>query len=161
MTDNCSDFPFVCKRFGYDLSLLQETDWKVLKLVLDKLPWMLQYKVLLLTSPCNLDQLCSTLCCMVAWLYAHKYRSIHWILCCEWIQSLLISSACVGDRSSHLRAIEKDSRGVFSHRCSAGSDSRSYSNYLLPQLLGAVKTGTKTSLQKSNTFCAISHRILW
>ncbi|KAG7486401.1 tuberin isoform X1 [Solea senegalensis] len=46
-------------------SLKMETDWKVLKLVLDKLPWMLQYKVLLLTSPCNLDQLCSTLCCMV------------------------------------------------------------------------------------------------
>ncbi|CAI5679489.1 tuberin isoform X3 [Oreochromis niloticus] len=45
--------------------LKMETDWKVLKLVLDKLPWMLQYKVLLLTSPCNLDQLCSTLCCMV------------------------------------------------------------------------------------------------
>ncbi|KAF3844057.1 hypothetical protein F7725_016105 [Dissostichus mawsoni] len=42
-----------------------ETDWKVLKLVLDKLPWTLQYKVLLLTSPCSLDQLCSTLCCMV------------------------------------------------------------------------------------------------
>uniref|UniRef100_A0A3Q0RWB6 Tuberin n=1 Tax=Amphilophus citrinellus TaxID=61819 RepID=A0A3Q0RWB6_AMPCI len=42
--------------------LKMETDWKVLKLVLDKLPWTLQYKVLLLTSPCNLDQLCSTLC---------------------------------------------------------------------------------------------------
>ncbi|XP_035027265.1 tuberin isoform X1 [Hippoglossus stenolepis] len=45
--------------------LKMETDWKVLKLVLDKLPWMLQYKVLLLTSLCSLDQLCSTLCCMV------------------------------------------------------------------------------------------------
>ncbi|XP_056892613.1 tuberin isoform X2 [Takifugu flavidus] len=45
--------------------LKMETDWKVLKLVLDKLPWMLQYKVLLLTSPCSLDHLCSTLCCMV------------------------------------------------------------------------------------------------
>uniref|UniRef100_A0A7N6A2Y8 Tuberin n=1 Tax=Anabas testudineus TaxID=64144 RepID=A0A7N6A2Y8_ANATE len=42
--------------------LKMETDWKVLKLVLDKLPWTLQYKVLLLTSPCSLDQLCSTLC---------------------------------------------------------------------------------------------------
>uniref|UniRef100_A0A8C3G1I6 Tuberin n=1 Tax=Cyclopterus lumpus TaxID=8103 RepID=A0A8C3G1I6_CYCLU len=42
--------------------LKMETDWKVLKLVLDKLPWALQYKVLLLTSPCSLDQLCSTLC---------------------------------------------------------------------------------------------------
>ncbi|XP_047434668.1 tuberin isoform X3 [Mugil cephalus] len=45
--------------------LKMETDWKVLKLVLDKLPWTLQYKVLLLTSQCSLDQLCSTLCCMV------------------------------------------------------------------------------------------------
>ncbi|XP_068448418.1 tuberin isoform X1 [Clinocottus analis] len=45
--------------------LKMETDWKVLKLVLDKLPWTLQYKVLLLTSPCSLDQLCSTLCFMV------------------------------------------------------------------------------------------------
>ncbi|XP_029991003.1 tuberin isoform X2 [Sphaeramia orbicularis] len=45
--------------------LKMETDWKVLKLVLDKLPWTLQYKVLLLTSPCSLDQLCSMLCCMV------------------------------------------------------------------------------------------------
>ncbi|KAF7659568.1 hypothetical protein LDENG_00296600 [Lucifuga dentata] len=45
--------------------LKMETDWKVLKLVLDKLPWTLQYKVLLLTSPCSLDHLCSTLCCMV------------------------------------------------------------------------------------------------
>ncbi|KAM3624112.1 uncharacterized protein V6R79_019116 [Siganus canaliculatus] len=45
--------------------LKMETDWKVLKLVLDKLPRTLQYKVLLLTSPCSLDQLCSTLCCMV------------------------------------------------------------------------------------------------
>uniref|UniRef100_A0A672YN92 Tuberin n=1 Tax=Sphaeramia orbicularis TaxID=375764 RepID=A0A672YN92_9TELE len=42
--------------------LKMETDWKVLKLVLDKLPWTLQYKVLLLTSPCSLDQLCSMLC---------------------------------------------------------------------------------------------------
>ncbi|XP_061536613.1 tuberin isoform X1 [Phycodurus eques] len=45
--------------------LKMETDWKVLKLVLEKLPWTLQYKVLLLTSPCSLDQLCSSLCCMV------------------------------------------------------------------------------------------------
>uniref|UniRef100_A0A3Q3LGQ6 TSC complex subunit 2 n=1 Tax=Labrus bergylta TaxID=56723 RepID=A0A3Q3LGQ6_9LABR len=42
--------------------LKMETDWKVLKLVLEKLPWTLQYKVLLLTSPCSLDQLCSALC---------------------------------------------------------------------------------------------------
>ncbi|XP_061686643.1 tuberin isoform X1 [Syngnathoides biaculeatus] len=45
--------------------LKMETDWKVLKLVLEKLPWTLQYKVLLLTSPCSIDQLCSSLCCMV------------------------------------------------------------------------------------------------
>lgn len=45
--------------------LKMETDWKVLKLVLDKLPWTLQYKVLLLTSLCSLDQLCSHLCSMV------------------------------------------------------------------------------------------------
>uniref|UniRef100_A0A3Q2YS86 Tuberin n=1 Tax=Hippocampus comes TaxID=109280 RepID=A0A3Q2YS86_HIPCM len=42
--------------------LKMETDWKVVKLVLEKLPWTLQYKVLLLTSPCSLDHLCSTLC---------------------------------------------------------------------------------------------------
>ncbi|KAM3864924.1 tuberin isoform 4-T4 [Diretmus argenteus] len=45
--------------------LKMETDWKVLKLVLEKLQSTLQYKVLLLTSPCSLDQLCSTLCSMV------------------------------------------------------------------------------------------------
>ncbi|KAK0152082.1 Tuberin [Merluccius polli] len=46
-------------------ALKMETDWKVLKLVLDKLPRTLQYKVLLRTSPCSLDQLCSVLCSMV------------------------------------------------------------------------------------------------
>ncbi|XP_015251846.1 PREDICTED: tuberin isoform X1 [Cyprinodon variegatus] len=45
--------------------LKMETDWKVLKVVLEKLPWMLQFKVLLLTSACSLDHLCSTLCAMV------------------------------------------------------------------------------------------------
>uniref|UniRef100_A0A671TKH2 Tuberin n=1 Tax=Sparus aurata TaxID=8175 RepID=A0A671TKH2_SPAAU len=54
--------------------LKMETDWKVLKLVLDKLPWMLQYKVLLLTSPCSLDQLCSTLCCMVVQTKSHRLK---------------------------------------------------------------------------------------
>uniref|UniRef100_A0A7N9AVT4 Tuberin n=1 Tax=Mastacembelus armatus TaxID=205130 RepID=A0A7N9AVT4_9TELE len=56
--------------------LKMETDWKVVKLVLDKLPWTLQYKVLLLTSPCSLDQLCSTLCCMVLEisLYTCEFR---------------------------------------------------------------------------------------
>uniref|UniRef100_A0AAY4E9W0 Tuberin n=1 Tax=Denticeps clupeoides TaxID=299321 RepID=A0AAY4E9W0_9TELE len=52
--------------FGVLLQCLKmETDWKVLKLVLDKMQWMLQYKVLLLTSHCSIDQLCSTLCSMV------------------------------------------------------------------------------------------------
>ncbi|XP_056443146.1 tuberin isoform X2 [Gadus chalcogrammus] len=46
-------------------ALKMETDWKVLKLILDQLPRTLQYKVLLLTSPCSLDQLCSQLCSMV------------------------------------------------------------------------------------------------
>lgn len=45
--------------------LKMETDWKVLKLVLEKMSWTLQYKVLLLSSPCSIDQLCSTLCSMV------------------------------------------------------------------------------------------------
>uniref|UniRef100_A0A803TU55 TSC complex subunit 2 n=1 Tax=Anolis carolinensis TaxID=28377 RepID=A0A803TU55_ANOCA len=52
--------------FGVLLQCLkQETDWKVLKLVLNKLPWSLQYKVLFLTSPCNIDQLSSALCNML------------------------------------------------------------------------------------------------
>ncbi|XP_075755960.1 tuberin isoform X2 [Pelodiscus sinensis] len=45
--------------------LKQETEWKVLKLVLNKLPESLRYKVLFLTSPCNLDQLSSALCSML------------------------------------------------------------------------------------------------
>uniref|UniRef100_A0A8C8S9H7 Tuberin n=1 Tax=Pelusios castaneus TaxID=367368 RepID=A0A8C8S9H7_9SAUR len=45
--------------------LKQETDWKVLKLVLNKLPESLRYKVLFLTSPCKLDQLSSALCSML------------------------------------------------------------------------------------------------
>lgn len=49
----------------YSDYFFKEVDWKVLKLVLDKLPWTLQYKVLLLTSPCSLDLLCSNLCYMV------------------------------------------------------------------------------------------------
>uniref|UniRef100_A0A670JUA8 Tuberin n=1 Tax=Podarcis muralis TaxID=64176 RepID=A0A670JUA8_PODMU len=52
--------------FGVLLQCLkQETDWKVLKLVLNKLPESLQYKVLYLTSPCNIDQLSSALCSML------------------------------------------------------------------------------------------------
>ena len=46
-------------------SSLQETDWKVLKLVLSKLPESLRYKVLIFTSPCSVDQLSSALCSMV------------------------------------------------------------------------------------------------
>ncbi|XP_062999155.1 tuberin isoform X2 [Elgaria multicarinata webbii] len=52
--------------FGVFLQCLkQETDWKVLRLVLNKLPKSLQYKVLYLTSPCNIDQLSSALCNML------------------------------------------------------------------------------------------------
>ncbi|XP_059126185.1 tuberin isoform X4 [Peromyscus eremicus] len=46
--------------------LKQETDWKVLKLVLSKLPESLRYKVLIFTSPCNVDQLSSALCSMLS-----------------------------------------------------------------------------------------------
>ncbi|XP_076998273.1 tuberin isoform X5 [Tamandua tetradactyla] len=46
--------------------LKQETDWKVLKLVLSKLPEALRYKVLFFTSPCSLDQLASALCAMLS-----------------------------------------------------------------------------------------------
>ncbi|XP_025031270.1 tuberin isoform X2 [Python bivittatus] len=52
--------------FGVLLQCLkQETDWKVLKQVLNKLPKSLQYKVLYLTSPCSIDQLSSALCSML------------------------------------------------------------------------------------------------
>ncbi|KAJ6653731.1 hypothetical protein lerEdw1_008757 [Lerista edwardsae] len=52
--------------FGVLLQCLkQEMDWKVLKLVLNKLPESLQYKVLYLTSPCSVDQLSSALCSML------------------------------------------------------------------------------------------------
>ncbi|XP_026080816.1 tuberin-like isoform X3 [Carassius auratus] len=46
--------------------LKMETDWKVLKLVLDKMSITIQYKVLILTSPCKIDHLCSTLCSTVS-----------------------------------------------------------------------------------------------
>ncbi|XP_036052974.1 tuberin isoform X4 [Onychomys torridus] len=46
--------------------LKQETDWKVLKLVLSKLPESLRYKVLIFTSPCNVDQLSAALCSMLS-----------------------------------------------------------------------------------------------
>lgn len=46
-------------------TLLQEADWKVLKLVLTRLPESLRYKVLIFTSPCSVDQLSSALCSMV------------------------------------------------------------------------------------------------
>ncbi|XP_060116946.1 tuberin [Heteronotia binoei] len=52
--------------FGVILQCLkQETDWKVLKLVLNKLPESLQCKVLYLTSPCSVDLLSSALCSML------------------------------------------------------------------------------------------------
>lgn len=88
--------------------LLQETDWKVLKLVLDKLPWMLQYKVLLLTSPCSLDQLCSTLCCMVFQMSTPASPGFAW--------NTKLTCFCVaGDGPADLRALEEDARGFFSH----------------------------------------------
>uniref|UniRef100_A0A2K5K271 Rap-GAP domain-containing protein n=1 Tax=Colobus angolensis palliatus TaxID=336983 RepID=A0A2K5K271_COLAP len=46
--------------------LKQESDWKVLKLVLGRLPESLRYKVLIFTSPCSVDQLCSALCSMLS-----------------------------------------------------------------------------------------------
>uniref|UniRef100_A0A452SGI9 TSC complex subunit 2 n=1 Tax=Ursus americanus TaxID=9643 RepID=A0A452SGI9_URSAM len=46
--------------------LKQEADWKVLKLVLSKLPESLRYKVLIFTSPCSVDQLSSALCSMLS-----------------------------------------------------------------------------------------------
>nr|XP_055195738.1 tuberin isoform X5 [Nyctereutes procyonoides] len=46
--------------------LKQEVDWKVLKLVLSKLPESLRYKVLIFTSPCSVDQLSSALCSMLS-----------------------------------------------------------------------------------------------
>lgn len=47
-------------------TLLQEADWKVLKLVLTRLPESLRYKVLIFTSPCSVDQLSSALCSMLS-----------------------------------------------------------------------------------------------
>ncbi|XP_032316060.1 tuberin isoform X3 [Camelus ferus] len=46
--------------------LKQEADWKVLKLVLSKLPESLRYKVLIFTSPCSVDQLSAALCSMLS-----------------------------------------------------------------------------------------------
>ncbi|XP_058142618.1 tuberin isoform X3 [Dasypus novemcinctus] len=46
--------------------LKQETDWKVLRLVLGRLPEALRYKVLIFTSPCSVDQLSSALCAMLS-----------------------------------------------------------------------------------------------
>ncbi|KAK2533604.1 Tsc2 [Columba guinea] len=52
--------------FGVLLQCLKlETDWKVLKLVLNKLPESLHYKVLFLTSPCNIDLLACALSYML------------------------------------------------------------------------------------------------
>ncbi|XP_054991382.1 tuberin isoform X2 [Sorex araneus] len=46
--------------------LKQETDWKVLKLVLSRLPESLRYKVLIFTSSCSVDQLSAALCSMLS-----------------------------------------------------------------------------------------------
>ncbi|XP_045142049.1 tuberin isoform X3 [Echinops telfairi] len=46
--------------------LKQESDWKVLKLVLSKLPASLRHKVLVSTSPCSVDQLSAALCSMLS-----------------------------------------------------------------------------------------------
>ncbi|XP_041433937.1 tuberin isoform X1 [Xenopus laevis] len=52
--------------FGVILQCLkQETDWKVMKLVLNKLPQCLRYKLLNLSSPCDIDQLAASLCAML------------------------------------------------------------------------------------------------
>ncbi|KAM4632290.1 tuberin isoform 2-T2 [Discoglossus pictus] len=52
--------------FGVLLQCLkQEADWKVLKLVLNKLPECLRYKVLILSSSCSIDQLAVSLCNML------------------------------------------------------------------------------------------------
>lgn len=83
-------------------------DWKVLKLVLDKLPWMLQYKVLLLTSPCSLDQLCSTLCCMVVQIRLNTklFLRTNVPVC---LSFLCVSMGVhVGDRSADFGALEED-----------------------------------------------------
>ncbi|NWU09206.1 TSC2 protein, partial [Cephalopterus ornatus] len=62
--------------FGVLLQCLkQETDWKVLKLVLNKLPESLRYKVLFLTSPCNIDLLASALSYMVMPLM-HSHQAL-------------------------------------------------------------------------------------
>ncbi|XP_015271085.1 PREDICTED: tuberin [Gekko japonicus] len=64
--------------FGVILQCLkQETDWKVLKLVLNKLPESLQCKVLYLTSPCSVDQLSSALCSMREMVYCLEHGLIY------------------------------------------------------------------------------------
>lgn len=82
--------------------IVQETDWKVLKLVLEKLPWMLQYKVLLLASPCSLDHLCSTLCCMVVSTKPANAAKL------EAFQVSPSLFSVVGDRSADIGALEED-----------------------------------------------------
>lgn len=61
----------------------QETDWKVLKLVLNKLPESLRYKVLFLTSPCNIDLLASALSNMV--MLCPRLTCNHQVL--SWLES--------------------------------------------------------------------------
>ncbi|KAF5913800.1 hypothetical protein HPG69_002662 [Diceros bicornis minor] len=57
--------------------LKQEPDWKVLKLVLSKLPESLRYKVLIFTSPCSVDQLSSALCSMREMVYCLEQGLIY------------------------------------------------------------------------------------
>ncbi|KAB0401437.1 hypothetical protein E2I00_009221 [Balaenoptera physalus] len=54
-----------------------ETDWKVLKLVLSKLPESLRYKVLIFTSPCSVDQLSAALCSMREMVYCLEQGLIY------------------------------------------------------------------------------------
>ncbi|EPY88948.1 tuberin [Camelus ferus] len=57
--------------------LKQEADWKVLKLVLSKLPESLRYKVLIFTSPCSVDQLSAALCSMREMVYCLEQGLIY------------------------------------------------------------------------------------
>lgn len=50
----------------------------MLKLVLSKLPESLRYKVLIFTSPCNVDQLSSALCSMV--IAQHSPGQLQWVV---------------------------------------------------------------------------------
>ena len=120
----------------------------MLKLVLDKLPWMLQYKVLLLTSPCSIDQLCSTLCSMVMHTHTHTHTSLSHSATDGPPQSVgMFSPLCcvfIGDRSYDCGTPEENSGWICTHRCAASSGAGAHRPHLLPQLPGAAQTGTRT-----------------